>query len=33
MVSHINSDGLLKFQTIGGIEARVLVETRKDRRK
>ncbi len=28
MVSHINSDGLLKFQTIGGIEARVLVGKR-----
>ncbi len=28
MVTHINSDGLLKFQTIGGIEARVLVGKR-----
>lgn len=28
MVSYINSDGLLKFQTIGGIEARVLVGKR-----
>lgn len=28
LVSHINSDGLLKFQTVGGIEARVLVGKR-----
>ena len=28
MVSRINSDGLLKFQTVGGIEARVLVGKR-----
>lgn len=28
LVTHINSDGLLKFQTIGGIEARVLVGKR-----
>lgn len=28
MVTHINSDGLLKFQTIGGIEGRVLVGKR-----
>lgn len=28
MVSHINSDGLLKFQTVGGIEGRILVGKR-----
>lgn len=28
LVSHINSDGLLRFQTIGGIEPRVLVGKR-----
>ncbi len=28
MITHINSDGLLKFQTIGGIEPRVLVGKR-----
>jgi endoglucanase len=28
MVTHINSDGLLKFHTIGGIEARALVGKR-----
>lgn len=28
MVTHINSDGLLKFQTVGGIEAKVLVGKR-----
>ena len=28
MVTHINSDGLLKFQTVGGIEGRVLVGKR-----